>query len=125
MQWAMKQLNEDWTKQGRDRQIQIHIGLNSGMVAAGNIGSENLIQYTNIGDTMNVASRICTAAQAGEVFISESTKNKISSLNLPLEKLALIKVKGKEEPLQLYRILWKDVDVKEMLSHTETIFPKI
>ena len=125
MQWAMKQLNEDWTKQGRDRQIQIHIGLNSGMVAAGNIGSENLIQYTNIGDTMNVASRICTAAQAGEVFISESTKNKISSLNLPLEKLALIKVKGKEEPLQLYRILWEDVDVKEMLSQTETIFPKV
>jgi adenylate cyclase len=109
MQWAMKQLNEDWTEQGRDLQIQIHIGLNTGMVAAGNIGSENLIQYTNIGDTMNVASRICTAAKAGEVFISESTRAKISSLNLPLEKLDLIKVKGKEEPLQLYRVLWQNV----------------
>jgi len=113
MQWAMKQLNEAWTEQGRDLQIQIHIGLNTGMVAAGNIGSENLLQYTNIGDTMNVASRICTAAQAGEIFISESTRAKISSLNLPLEKLAPIHVKGKEEPLQLYRVHWQDVDVKE------------
>jgi len=122
MQWAMKQLNEDWTEQGRDLQIQIHIGLNTGMVAAGNIGSENLIQYTNIGDTMNVASRICTAAKAGEVFIPESTKNKISSLNIPLEKLDLIKVKGKEEPLQLYRVLWENVDVREMISNIKTTF---
>jgi adenylate cyclase len=122
MQWAMKQLNEDWTEQGRDLQIQIHIGLNTGMVAAGNIGSENLIQYTNIGDTMNVASRICTAAKAGEVFISESTMEKIASHNLPLEKLDVVKVKGKEEPLQLYRVLWENVDIREMISKTKTSF---
>jgi adenylate cyclase len=125
MQWAMKQLNEDWTKQGRDLQIQIHIGLNTGMVASGNIGSENLIQYTNIGDTMNVASRICTAAKSGEVFISESTKAKIAVLDLPLKILELIKVKGKEEPLQLYRVDWENVDVKEMFSQTKTIFPPL
>ncbi|MBD2187744.1 adenylate/guanylate cyclase domain-containing protein [Pseudanabaena mucicola] len=107
MQWAMKKLNEDWTEQGRDLQIQIHIGLNTGMVASGNIGSTNLIQYTNIGDTMNVASRICTAAQAGEVFISESTLAKIASHNLPMEKLEPIYVKGKAEALQLYRVLWQ------------------
>jgi adenylate cyclase len=125
MQWAMKELNEQWTEQGRDLQIQIHIGLNTGMVAAGNIGSENLIQYTNIGDTMNVASRICTAAKAGEVFISESTRTHIVSHNLPLEKLDLIKVKGKEEPLQLYRVLWENVDIKEMLSKTKTSFSSL
>ena len=123
MQWSMKQLNEDWLQQGRDLQIQIHIGLNTGMVAAGNIGSENLIQYTNIGDTMNVASRICTAAQAGEIFISETTKAKIDSLNLPMETLEPIKVKGKNEPLQLYRILWSNVDVRELTSNTKTISP--
>jgi adenylate cyclase len=124
MQWSMRRLNQEWATQGRDLQIQIHIGLNTGMVASGNIGSENLIQYTNIGDTMNVASRICTAAQAGEVFISESTKSKISSLNLPLEQLDLIKVKGKDEPLQLYRVNWENVDIREILSKTKTIFPK-
>ncbi|PZO41674.1 MAG: adenylate cyclase [Pseudanabaena frigida] len=110
MQWAMRQLNDQWAYQGRDLQIQIHIGLNTGMVASGNIGSENLIQYTNIGDTMNVASRICTAAKAGEIYISESTKTNVSPHNLPLEKLEPIKVKGKEEPLQLYRVLWENID---------------
>lgn len=123
MQWAMQKLNQEWTTQGRDLQIQIHIGLNTGMVAAGNIGSENLIQYTNIGDTMNVASRICTAAQAGEVYISASTMAKIAQFNLPLEKLSLIKVKGKDEPLQLYRVLWQDVDIKEVISETQTRLP--
>lgn len=123
MQWAMTKLNEEWATQGRDLQIQIHIGLNTGMVAAGNIGSENLIQYTNIGDTMNVASRICTAAQAGEVFISESTMARISNFNLPLEKLDLVKVKGKEKPLQLYRVLWQNIDLKEVISEAQTQLP--
>ena len=124
MQWSMRRLNQEWSIQGRDLQIQIHIGLNTGMVASGNIGSENLIQYTNIGDTMNVASRICTAAHAGEVFISESTKSKISSLKLPLEQLDLIKVKGKDEPLQLYRVNWENIDIREILNKTKTLFPK-
>ena len=125
MQWAMRKLNEDWIEQGRDLQIQIHIGLNTGMVAAGNIGSENLIQYTNIGDTMNVASRICTAAKAGEVFISESTLAKISHCNLPIQKLEPVMVKGKEEPLQLYRVCWEDIDIQELISKTKPSLPKI
>ena len=125
MQWAMRKLNEDWIEQGRDLQIQIHIGLNTGMVAAGNIGSENLIQYTNIGDTMNVASRICTAAKAGEVFISESTLAKILHCNLPIQKLEPVMVKGKEEPLQLYRVCWEDIDIQEIISKTTTKLPTI
>ena len=125
MQWAMRKLNEDWIEQGRDLQIQIHIGLNTGMVAAGNIGSENLIQYTNIGDTMNVASRICTAAKAGEVFISESTLAKISHCNLPIQKLEPVMVKGKEEPLQLYRVCWEDINIQELISKTKPSLPKI
>ena len=123
MQWSMSKLNEQWKEQGRDLQIQIHIGLNTGMVASGNIGSKNLIQYTNIGDTMNVASRIRSEAKAGEIFISESTMTKIVPFNLPLEKLELIKVKGKDEPLQLYRVLWRNIDVSELISKTNIIFP--
>ncbi len=124
MQWSMRQLNKDWASQGRDLQIQIHMGLNTGMVASGNIGSENLIQYTNIGDTMNVASRICTAAKSGEIFISESTMQHIEAFQLPLEKLQPINVKGKEEALQLYRVHWQEVDIREMLGKTKTIFSK-
>ncbi len=108
MQWAVRRLNPDW-KQRRNLEIQIHIGINTGKVAAGNIGSKKLIQYATIGDTTNVTSRICNAAKAGEILISQSTFEKLSNCSLSFEKMAPVKVKGKEQPLQLYRVLWQQV----------------
>jgi adenylate cyclase len=108
MQWAVRRLNQEWIQQQR-RPIQIHIGLNTGRVAAGNIGSEKLIQYAHIGDTTNVASRICSAAQADEIMIDQSTFSKLKNRSLPLEKVPPTKVKGKKQPLQLYRVHWEQV----------------
>ncbi|HBL11460.1 MAG TPA: adenylate cyclase [Cyanobacteria bacterium UBA11162] len=105
MQWAVYRLNRNWVKQ-RKRPIQIHIGLNTGKVAAGNIGSAQLIQYATIGDTTNVSSRICSLAKAGEILISQSTFEKLNNRNLPLEKMPPVRVKGKTQPLQLYRLFW-------------------
>lgn len=107
MQWAVRRLNHEWSK--RDRQpIEIHIGLNTGKVAAGNIGSAKLFQYGTIGDTTNVSSRICDVARAGEILISHSTFTKLST-KIPLQKLPPVQVKGKTQPLQLYRVLWKQM----------------
>jgi class 3 adenylate cyclase/pSer/pThr/pTyr-binding forkhead associated (FHA) protein len=108
MQRAVCRLNQEWLQRGK-KPIQIHIGINTGKVAAGNIGSEKLIQYASIGDTMNVTSRICSAAQAEEIFISQSTFDQIRGWNLPFEKLDPVWVKGKEQPLQLYRLLWQQL----------------
>jgi adenylate cyclase len=112
MQRAVLRLNEQW-QQRRGLQIEIHIGLNTGKVAAGNIGSQNLIQYATIGDTTNVASRICSAANAGEILISQTTFDQLSDgfadegdRTLPIEKIPPVRVKGKDQPLQLYRVLW-------------------
>lgn len=112
MQRAVVRLNEQW-QQRRGLQIEIHIGLNTGKVAAGNIGSQNLIQYATIGDTTNVASRICSAANAGEILISQTTFDQLSDgftdegdRTLPIEKIPPVRVKGKDQPLQLYRVLW-------------------
>lgn len=105
MQWAVRRLNQKWVKQNK-RPIQIHIGLNTGKVAAGNIGSERLIQYAHIGDTTNVASRICSLANAGEIIIAQSTFKKLKDRKIPLEKMPLVRVKGKTEPLQVYRVHW-------------------
>ncbi len=105
MQQAVCRLNERWVKR-RNLEIQIHIGLNTGKVAAGNIGSQKLIQYATIGDTTNVTSRICSAAQAGEILISQSTFDKISDRTLPIEEIPPVLVKGKDQPLQLHRVLW-------------------
>ncbi|CUR34080.1 adenylate/guanylate cyclase domain-containing protein [Planktothrix tepida] len=108
MQWSVYRMNEQW-KQRYGEPIYIHIGLNTGQVAAGNIGSSKLIQYTHIGDTMNVASRICSAAQKNEILISQSTFDQLKDRSIPLEKIPPVIVKGKAEPLQLYRIHWQEV----------------
>jgi adenylate cyclase len=87
--------------------LQIHIGVNTGPVAAGNIGSEDYLQYATIGDTTNVTSRICSAAGPDEILASEATLRRAGPLPFPCEALAPVAVKGKHEPLRLHRILWR------------------
>jgi adenylate cyclase len=105
MQKAVLRLREQW-RQRHGIDIQIHIGLNTGKVAAGNIGSQNLIQYATIGDTTNVTSRICSAAQEGEIMISQTTLDQLNDPNVAIEKMPPVWVKGKDHPLQLYRVQW-------------------
>jgi len=105
MQWAVRRLNQVWIQRKR-RPIQIHIGLNTGNVAAGNIGSAKLIQYATIGDTTNVTSRICNLAKPNEILIAQSTLDKLNDRTIPVEKMPPMRVKGKAKPLDLYRVLW-------------------
>ncbi len=103
MQAAVRQLNEQWAAAGRPT-IQIHIGIHSGPVAAGKIGSEAYVQYATIGDTTNLASRICDATQPGEILLSAATRAKLDNAHFTLTPLPPRKVKGKEEALELYRV---------------------
>lgn len=105
MQHALAGLNARWRKEGKP-ELQIHVGLNTGRVAAGNIGSEHYLQYATIGDATNVASRICSAATDGEICISEATYHRCKERSWPLVKLPPVQVKGKQEPLTLYRVDW-------------------
>ena len=102
MQHAIVELNRDWT----ESEIAIHVGLCTGPVAAGTIGTDSYLQYATIGDTTNVASRICGQAEAGEIVLAESTRACLPKDAWQLEALAPVTVKGKDEPLQLYRLLY-------------------
>ncbi len=89
--------------------IRIHIGLNTGTVAAGNIGSDRYLQYATIGDATNVASRVCGCGGPGLIVITEATRARLrtpASLALRLASMPPVPVKGKADPLQLYEVLW-------------------
>jgi adenylate cyclase len=103
MHQAMAALNRRWA--GR-RHLDIHIGVNTGMVAAGNIGSERYIQYATIGDATNMASRICGVAGKGEIVLSQSTLERWRDRSVPAEPLAPVLVKGRPQPLALHRLRW-------------------
>lgn len=86
--------------------IAIHIGINTGPVAAGNIGSPTYLQYATIGDTTNVAARLCSAAAAGEILMSDATRAQIRDAPCPLVSLPPVTVKGKSDPIAVSRLDW-------------------
>ncbi len=78
------------------RQLQLRIGINSGPVFAGYIGSRN--EYTVIGDTVNVASRFEQAAEAGTVIVGENTMRLLRGA-FRVRRLSPMEMKGKTEPV--------------------------
>jgi adenylate cyclase len=83
--------------------IRIGVGINTGNVITGSIGSTRALQYTAIGDAMNVASRLVNVASSGEIIISENTYRHIVG-RVEATALPPVKVKGKAEELKVYRI---------------------
>jgi class 3 adenylate cyclase len=82
--------------------VGVRIGLNTGLVVVGNVGSDLKSEYTAMGDAINLASRMQTAAEPNTILISENTYRLITRL-FEFEDRGQIAVKGKEEPIQTYR----------------------
>jgi adenylate cyclase len=83
--------------------IRIGVGINTGNVITGSIGSTRALQYTAIGDAMNVASRLVNVAGSGEIIVSEDTYRQIKG-RVEATALPPVKVKGKADELKVYRI---------------------
>ncbi|MEO7521289.1 MAG: adenylate/guanylate cyclase domain-containing protein [Gemmatimonas sp.] len=77
MQRELATLNEEWKAQGRPT-LSMGIGLNSGDAFVGNIGAPRRLEYTLIGDTVNIANRVCSAASGGEILASEATRSQVT-----------------------------------------------
>ncbi|PRP89946.1 Adenylate cyclase 2 [Enhygromyxa salina] len=106
MQEAITRLNLELTN---FPPLQIHIGLNTGRVAAGNIGSEHYLQYATIGDATNLASRICGLAGAEEIAVGVSTLERLGGPPpCPVDGPHFHKVKGREDPVAIYKLRWQE-----------------
>jgi adenylate cyclase len=103
MMKALDRLNCRWMIEGKPP-LRIGIGLNFGEAFAGNIGSEQHLEYTVIGDTVNTACRLCGVAGGGEILVSDAFRERVRSgpAATPMPPLEL---KGKSEAVQVYRLL--------------------
>jgi len=83
--------------------LAIGIGIHTGPVVAGYIGSSKALSYTVIGDTANTSARLCGVAQAGQLLVSEQTLARLNG-RFAVKELAPAQLKGKEKPFRIFNI---------------------
>ena len=107
--------------------IKVGIGVNTGSVISGNIGSTDQMDFTVIGDSVNLASRLCSSAEAGQIIISDAVWNKIKHLQtFKSKKLSPIKVKGKAKVISIKEILYNgyEFDYQDAFNKVEAFLLK-
>lgn len=100
MQRAMATVRARWPKEP----LHVHVGIASGPVAAGNVGTGAFLQYATIGEVTSRAARICGAAGAGEIVVDEATRQRLPA-SWPLTALPPVALKGCG-PVALHRVDW-------------------
>jgi adenylate cyclase len=100
MMKTLAEFNRMRVNEGQD-EIHVGIGINTGTVVTGAIGSSRALQYTAIGDPVNTASRLCSIAKHGEIILSEATYEKVKD-EIAVIPMDAVRVKGKTDQLRIY-----------------------
>ncbi|MCI0706433.1 MAG: CHASE2 domain-containing protein [Ignavibacteriae bacterium] len=105
MQKRLEQMRPTWKKKGKP-QLHVRCGINTGTMIVGNMGGKDRFDYTIIGDSVNLASRLEGANKQYEskIMISEFTHKHVQG-KVVVRELDLIQVKGKTEPIKVFELL--------------------
>jgi class 3 adenylate cyclase/DNA-binding NarL/FixJ family response regulator len=102
MQARQEELNaEGWGVPGLPP-LHVGIGVNTGLVIAGTVGGGGRLEYTVVGDAVNVASRLQAEAEGGEIVAAAATV--AAAPGIPVEPVGSRRVKGREEPVDVFRV---------------------
>lgn len=117
MKKHMKELQQQWINQGIQKPLEIRMGINTGFCTVGNFGTENRLDYTLLGTEVNLASRLESAAEPGEILISHETYSLVKDLIMCHDK-GEIQVKGYQQPVRVHSAL----DLRKNLGKEQTYF---
>jgi adenylate cyclase len=109
MQRQLRQINA-YLRTSDLREIDIGIGLHTGVATVGYIGSERRTEYTAIGDTVNLAARLEQNAKPGEILISDATAQAARHV-FPFKQREPLTVKNRVQPVPIYEVEWRQADV--------------
>jgi len=120
MMKKLETLQEDWKKRGLP-EVNIRIGINTGVMSVGNFGSDQRFDYTVMGDNVNLASRLEGANKiyGTNIIISEHTKDALGE-GFYCRMLDMVRVKGKDVPVRIYEPLCEGEPAPELKKETET-----
>jgi adenylate cyclase len=105
---ALEELNRQWAEQGRP-QIQMRVGISTGTVVTGSLGGKQRMDYTAIGDTVNIAARLESFDKSIDggvcrILISDATYMLLQG-SFPAKAIGSVQLKGREQPTEVYQIL--------------------
>ncbi|MEJ2671386.1 MAG: CHASE2 domain-containing protein [Deltaproteobacteria bacterium] len=119
MEAGLAALNREWTEAGRPP-LKIGIGVNTGPVAVGNMGSDRLFDYTAVGDNVNLASRLegLNKYYGTNILISQTTAEALKN-GFILRDVDQVKVKGKAQAARIYELLGEGEPDPELARYLE------
>lgn len=122
MRKHMKILRQHWRAQGIDKPLEIRMGINTGYCTVGNFGADTRMDYTIIGREVNLASRLESAAESGEILMSNETYSLTKDVIMARDK-GQISVKGFSRPVQIFQVVDFRRDLGATSSYVEHELP--